>query len=146
VEHDPLTAARARIAAHRGELRGWRPLTVGDVAVNAVQVLGMARGVQGMVGIRVVIAGCSAEAVSVRGPRVAEHLLRRRSVLGEDDPFIVESIGALHPGDGEAEDPLIWPWITLVIHVPERQLPAIAGLVSDIVPQVSPPQDAELPG
>jgi hypothetical protein len=143
VEHDPLAAARARIAAHRGELRGWRPLTVGDVAVNAVQVLGMARGVQGTVGIRVVVAGRSGDAVSLRGPQVAERLLRRRSVLGEDDTFVVESIGALHPGDGEAEDPLIWPWTTLVIHVPERQLPAIAGLVSDTVPQVSLPTNEE---
>jgi hypothetical protein len=143
VENDPIAAARARIAAHRGELRGWRPLTVGDVAVNAVQVLGMARGVRGMVGIRVVVAGRSDEAVSVRGPQVAERLLRRRSVLGEDDPFVVESIGTPQPGNGEAEDPLIWPWTTLVIHVPEQQLPAIAGLVSDTVPQVNLSTDEE---
>jgi hypothetical protein len=143
VENDPIAAARARIAAHRGELRGWRPLTVGDIAVNAVQVLGMARGVPGMVGIRVVVAGRSDEAVALRGPQVAERLLRRRSVLGEDDPFVVESIGALHPGDGAAEDPLIWPWTTLVIHVSERQLPAIAGLMSDIVPQVNLSTDEE---
>jgi hypothetical protein len=141
MENDPIAAARARIAAQRGELRGWRPLTVGDVAVTAVQVLGMARGLQGMVGIRVVVAGRTNEAVSLRGPEVAEHLLRRRAVLGTDDLFVIESVGEHHPGDGEAADPLAWPWTTLVIHVAERQLPAIAGLVSDAVPQVSPPVD-----
>ncbi len=138
---DPIAAARDRIAAHKGELRGWRPLSVGDVAVTAVQVLGMARGVPGVVGIRVVVAGRTGEAISLRGPETAERLLRRRAVLGEDESFIVEQMGEMRPGDGEAADPLIWPWTTLVIHVSERQLPAIAGLVSDAAPQVISPAD-----
>ncbi|MGH2345484.1 MAG: hypothetical protein ACRDG4_09690, partial [Chloroflexota bacterium] len=51
VEDKMIVAARARIAAQRGELRGWRPLIVGDVAVTAVQVLGMVRGAGREVGI-----------------------------------------------------------------------------------------------
>jgi len=131
---EALAAARARIAAQRGELRGWRPLTVGEVAVTAVQVLGMARGAHGTVGIRVILAGRTKEAIGERGAAVAEHLLRRRAVLGPDDPFVVEHRGDIHDGDGDSENPLIWPWTTLVIHAPERQLPAIAGLATNEVP------------
>ena len=54
---DSLAEARARIAAQRGELRGWRPLTIGDVAVVALQVLGMASNESHTVGLRVVVAG-----------------------------------------------------------------------------------------
>lgn len=135
MEDEMVAAARARIAEHRGELRGWRPLTVGDVAVTAVQVLGMVRGADREVGIRVVVAGRTNEAIEKRGAQVAESLLRRRAVLGPDDRFVVESVGEPRPGAGTATDPLTWPWTTLVLHVPERQLPAIAGLVSDTVPQ-----------
>jgi hypothetical protein len=135
VDDEMIAAARSRIAAHRGELRGWRPLSVGDVAVTAVQVLGMVRGVPGAIGIRVVLAGRTDEVIERRGAQVAERLLRRRAVLGPDDPFIIESVGEVRPGDGATADPLMWPWTTLVLHVPERQLPAIAGLVSDTVPQ-----------
>src|SRR6185437_10832869 len=100
--NEALAAARDRIAAQLGELRGWRPLTVGDVAVTAVQVLGMARGAHGSVGIRVILAGRTAEALGERGAAVAEHLLRRRAVLGPDDPFVVEHMGEVHDGDGES--------------------------------------------
>jgi hypothetical protein len=134
MEDESLAAARARIAAQRGELRGWRPLTVGDVAVTAVQVLGMARGAHGAVGIRVILAGRTKEAISEHGAAVAEQLLRRRAVLGPDDPFVVEHRGEVHEGDGESVNPLVWPWTTLVIHAPERQLPAIAGLATNEVP------------
>ena len=136
MEEEALAAVRARIAAQRGELRGWRPLTVGDIAVTAVQVLGMARDADGAVGIRVVVAGRSAEAIAARGAEVAERLLRRRAVLGPDDPFRVEYTGEGHEGDGQSPDPLVWPWTTLVLHVPERQLPAIAGLATNTVPSV----------
>ncbi|HVA91504.1 MAG TPA: hypothetical protein VNL71_16860 [Chloroflexota bacterium] len=132
---EALVAARARIAGQRGELRGWRPLTVGDIAVTAVQVLGMARGAHGAVGIRVVVAGRTGEAIGEQGPAVAEMLLRRRAVLGPDDPFAVEHMGQVHEGDGQSTDPLTWPWTTLVIHAPERQLPAIAGLATNEVPR-----------
>ncbi|MGH2411573.1 MAG: hypothetical protein ACRDGS_14580 [Chloroflexota bacterium] len=131
---EALAAARARIAAQRGELRGWRPLIVGDVAVTAVQVLGMARDAHGSVGIRVMLAGRTKEAIDTHGIAVAEQLLRRRAVLGPDDPFVVEHRGEVHEGDGESANPLVWPWTTLVVHAPERQLPAIAGLATNEVP------------
>jgi hypothetical protein len=134
MEDEALATARARIAAQRGELRGWRPLTVGDVAVTAVQVLGMARGAHGSVGIRVILAGRTKEAIAERGAAVTEQLLRRRAVLGPDDPFAVEHMGEVHEGDGQSTNPLAWPWTTLVIHAPERQLPAIAGLATNEVP------------
>lgn len=131
---DPLGEARARIAAQRGELRGWRPLTVGDIAVTALQVLGMARTEPHTVGLRVVVAGRSVEAIAREGAAVAEVLLRRRAVLAPGDPLTIVSTGNDHQGDGTSEDPLRWPWTWLVIHVPERQLPAIAGLATDSVP------------
>ena len=134
MDPDTWEAARARIAAQRGELRGWRPLTIGDVAVTALQVLGMVRNAPGEVGLRVVVAGRTTEAIAQDGPQAAEILLRRRSVLGVDDPFSVEYTGDLHPGDGQSDDPLAWPWTTLIVHMPERQLPAIAGLATDTVP------------
>jgi len=130
-----MSIARQRIAMQRGELRGWRPLTIGDVAVVAVQVIGMSREESGTLGMRVVVAGRSADALALRGHEAAEQALRRRSVLGEGDPFHVEHTGELHEGLGEpGDDPLSWPWVALVVHVPERQLPAIAGLTSDTVP------------
>lgn len=130
-----MSIARERIAGQRGELRGWRPLTVGDVAVVAVQVIGMSREEPGTLGVRVVVAGRTAGAIRVQGPAAAEQALRRRSVLGEGDPFRVEHTGELHEGEDEqGDDPAAWPWVALVVHVPERQLPAIAGLTSDTVP------------
>lgn len=130
-----VSIARARIAAQRGELRGWRPLTLGDVATIAVQVLGMSRDDPRTLGLRVVVAGRSAEAIAAHGPAAAEQALRRRSVLGEDDPFRIEHTGELHKAhDQLGDDPLTWPWVALVVHAPERQLPAIAGLASDTVP------------
>lgn len=135
MDHDHLMEeARSRIGAQRGELRGWRPLTVGDVAVTAVQVLGMVRSEQGNVGMRAVVAARSEEAFARAGLAVAERLLRARSVLGPDDPFSVESLGEWHARDGATTNALAWPWRWLVIHVPERQLPAIAGLATDAVP------------
>ncbi len=134
MDADTWETARARIAAQRGELRGWRPLTIGDVAITALQVLGMVRNVPGEVGLRVVVAGRTSEAIVQRGAQAAETLLRRRSVLGADDPFSVEYTGELHTGDGQSNDPLAWPWTTLIVHVPARQLPAIAGLATDTVP------------
>lgn len=131
---DPMTSARSRIAAQRGELRGWRPLAMGDVAVVALQVLGMARDDPGSVGLRAVVAGRTGAAIEQHGRAVAERILRKRSVLGPDDPFVVEHTGDLHEGNGESEDPIDWPWVGLVLHVPERQLPAIAGLATDTVP------------
>ena len=133
---EQLAAARQRIAAQRGELRGWRPLTIVDVAVVALQVLGMARAVPDTVGLRVVVAGATPEALDRRGLAVAERALRRRAVLADEDEFAVEHVGALHEGNGEpGDDPLAWPWMPIVIHVPERQLPAIAGLATDTVPR-----------
>ena len=130
-----MSIARERIAAQRGELRGWHPLTIGEVAVVAVQVIGMSREDSGALGVRVVVAGRSAEAIDAQGPAAAEQALRRRSVLAEGDPFRVEQTGELHEGTWEpGDDPLAWPWVALVVHVPERQLPAIAGLTSDTVP------------
>jgi hypothetical protein len=129
-----LDEARMRIAAQRGELRGWRPLKVGDVAVTALQVLGMVRTEPHTVGLRVVVAGRTPEAIAQRGAATAETLLRRRAVLAPEDPLIIVSTGDGHPGDGASDDPLRWPWTWLVIHVPERQLPAIAGLATDTVP------------
>lgn len=129
-----IEAARARIGAQRGELRGWRPLAYGDVAVTALQVLGMARDQSGSVGLRVVVAGRRSEALAAHGVATAERVLRARSVLGPDDPFTVVSTSAEHPGDGSGDDPLAWPWVWLVFHVPEAQLPAIAGLATDSVP------------
>jgi hypothetical protein len=134
MEGERIAEARDRIAAQRGELRGWRPLVVGEVAVTALQVLGMVRGESGMVGMRAVVAARGAEAFAAHGLEVAERLLRARAVLREDDPFEVESVGEWHEGDGTAASYLAWPWRWLVFHVPERQLPAIAGLASDIVP------------
>ena len=128
--------ARARIAAQRGELRGWRPLVIGDVAVTALQVLGMARDEPETVGLRVVLAGRTRDAIEQHGTAVVEQALQRRSVLREEDALRVVHTGDGHDGDGGSEDPLDWPWITLVIHVPVRQLPAIAGLATDTVPLV----------
>lgn len=131
---DPLAMARARIAVQRGELHGWRPLTFGDVAVVAVQVLGMARGEPDTVGLRVVVAGRTTQAIEQQGATVAEIALRRRSVLAPDDAFSLVHTGEGHEGDGTSDEPLHWPWVALVIHVPQRQLPAIAGLATDTVP------------
>ena len=133
---DQYAGARERIAAQRGELRGWRPLTMGDVAVVALQVLGVVRGAPGLLGLRVIVAGATPEALNQRGLAAAERALRRRAVLAEDDAFVVEHLGALHEGSGDAgDDPLMWPWLAAVIHVPERRLPAIAGLATDTVPR-----------
>jgi hypothetical protein len=104
------------------------------VAVTALQVLGMVRTEPHTVGLRVVVAGRTAEAISREGAAVAEVLLRRRAVLAPGDPLIIAGAGEVHAGDGTSDDPLRWPWTWLVVHVPERQLPAIAGLATDNVP------------
>lgn len=134
---EPFAEARRRIAAQRGELRGWRPLTLGDVAVVALQVLGMARGEPGMIGLRVVVAAATPEILDRQGLPAAERALRRRAVLAEQDAFVVEHTGSVREGRAGAapDDPLAWPWLPIVIHVPERQLPAIAGLATDTVPR-----------
>src|SRR5262249_24543679 len=70
---------------------------------------------------------------------VTERLLRARAVLGADEPLAVESIGDWHAGDGGAAGFLSWPWRWLVFHVPERRLPAIAGLATDPGPRSQAP-------
>lgn len=132
---DTLQQARSTIADRRGELRGWRPLVVGDIAVTALQVLGMARGAQGIVGMRAVVAARSEETFASRGCAVAERLLRARAVLEDDESLEIESLGPWHPGDVTATGFLAWQWRWLVFHVPERRLPAIAGLATDTVPR-----------
>ena len=133
---DLYREARERIGAQRGELRGWRPLVIGDVAVVALQVLGTARHDDQTIGLRVVVAGRSADAIQSHGRAAAERALRKRSVIGDGDPFVVVDTGPLRDGTPESADPIDWPWIPLVIHVPMRQLPAIAGLATDTVPTV----------
>jgi hypothetical protein len=134
MDAERIAEARERIAAQRGELRGWRPLVIGEVAVTALQVLGMVRGEPGTVGIRAVVAARDEAALAARGLEVAERLLRARAVLAPEDTFAVESVGQWHDGDGASASFLAWPWRWLVFHVPERQLPAIAGLATDAVP------------
>ena len=155
---DGIAAARERIARQRGRLTGWRPLRVSDdVAVIALEVLGDVRAEPGQIGMRVVVAGRTPEAVERDGVRGAETALRRRAVLGPDDPLVVERHGPIHDegqtptlvgpihteGDGEGggtmsradalDDLLTWPWRTLAFHVPAAYLPAIAGLTTDRV-------------
>ncbi len=36
-------------------------------------------------------------------------------------------------GDESGDDPLMWPWRALTVHVPLARLPAIAGLATDSV-------------
>jgi hypothetical protein len=84
--------------------------------------------------MRAVVAARDEAAFTDHGFAVAERLLRARAVLERDDPFEVESVGEWHEGDGAAASFLAWPWRWLVFHVPERQLPAIAGLATDTVP------------
>ncbi len=137
--HDEYTAARERIARQKGRLTGWRPLLITtDVAVTALEVLGDVRG-EPAVGLRVVVAGRSAEALDRDGERAADAALRRRAVLGPADPFVVERRGPLHEGEAghgrpdDGDDPLRWPWRALTFHVPADRLPAIAGLATDAV-------------
>ncbi len=126
-------AARERIARQKGRLTGWRPLRMTDeVAVTAVEVLGEVRG-EPALGVRVAVAARNAEALDRDGERAAEGALRRRAVLGPDDPFVVERRGPLHEGDGGGDDPLLWPWRALTFHAPLARLPAIAGLATDSV-------------
>lgn len=138
MENDDHALARARIAARKGRLSGWRPLPVGhDVAVTALEVLGDVRGEPGQIGLRVAVAGRDVATLERDGERAAELALRKRAVLGSDDPFVVESRGALRPGAGEhagvSDDMLSWPWRTFTFHVPGARLPAIAGLATDAV-------------
>ena len=138
MENEEHAVARARIAARKGRLKGWRPLPVGgDVAVVALEVLGDVRGEPGQIGLRVAVAGRDAAALERDGERAAEVALRKRAILGPDDPFVVESRCALRPGTGvptgERDDILRWPWYTLTFHVPGTRLPAIAGLATDAV-------------
>ncbi len=94
---DGIAAARERIARQRGRLTGWRPLRVSDdVAVIALEVLGDVRDAPGQIGMRVVVAGRTSEAVERDGVRGAETALRRRAVLGPDDPLVVERHSPLH--------------------------------------------------
>ncbi len=98
---DQYAAARERIARQKGRLTGWRPLLMADdVAVTAVEVLGDVRG-ELTLGLRVAVAGRGAEALDRDGERAAEAALRRRAVLGPDDPFVVERRGSLHEGNGD---------------------------------------------
>jgi hypothetical protein len=134
VDDDLIAAARARIARQKGRLRGWRPLPVGpDVAVMALEVLGHVRDEPESLGMRVAIAGRTPEALDDGAEAAASLALRKRAVLGPDDPFVVESRGARRGGDEPGDDPLTWPWRTFTFHVPLARLPAIAGLATDEV-------------
>jgi hypothetical protein len=132
--HDDYAAARERIARQKGRLTGWRPLHItNDVAVTALEVLGDVRG-EPAIGLRVVVAGRSGEALDRDGERAADAALRRRAVLGPTDSFVVERRGPLHEGDGgSGDDPLRWSWRALTFHAPADHLPAIAGLATDAV-------------
>lgn len=129
-----MEAARARVAAQQGELRGWRPLVHGDVAVVALQVLGTARGEEQTLGLRAVVAGRSDAAIASHGDAALESALRKRAVLVDDDQLVIVHRGEPHGGSPLLDDPLAWPWQAVVIHVPIRRLPAIAGLAADAVP------------
>jgi hypothetical protein len=134
MDDDLFAAARSRIARQKGRLRGWRPLPVGpDVAVVALEVLGHVRDEPEQLGLRVAVAGRTPEAIERGGEAAAAVALRKRAVLGPDDPFAVESRGPLRGGDEPGDDPLTWPWRTLTFHVPLARLPAIAGLATDEV-------------
>lgn len=129
-----MAAARVRIARQRGRLKGWRPLPIGrDIAVVAVEVLGIVRHEPDKLGMRVAVAGRTLEAIRARGELAAESALRKRAVLDPDGAFVVESRGSIHSGVAESDDPLTWPWQTLTFHVPMDRLPAIAGLATDDV-------------
>jgi len=133
---DPYASARARIGAQQGRLRGWRPLAMGaDVAVVAVQVLGMAAHDPLSVGLRVMVAARDAGSFAAQGLAAAEAALRKRGVLGPDDPFELVHQGQLTSMAAQPtpDDPLSWPYVPLTIHVAVRQLPAIAGLATDAV-------------
>jgi len=133
---DAIAAARTRIAAQRGRLTGWRPLRIADdVAVTAVEVLGDVRTEPDQLGLRVAVAGRTVQAVERGGERAADAALRRRAVLGPDDPFVVQGRGPVHEVDAETvgDDPLTWPWRTLTFHVSQDRLPAIAGLATNAV-------------
>lgn len=138
MDDDIFAAARARIARQQGRLTGWRPLPVGaDVAVMALEVLGHVRAAPEQLGLRVAIAGRTAATIDRDGEGAAAMALRKRAVLGPDDPFTVESRSPLRggdePGDEPGDDPLTWPWRTFTFHVPLARLPAIAGLATDAV-------------
>jgi hypothetical protein len=128
-----MNRARERIAAQKGRLTGWRPMILGNTAIVALQVLGMARG-GGAIGLNVVVAGRSDAAIDAHGLKAAEVALRKRAVLADADRFDVVRESEIHAGDGQSNDPIRWPWRTIVVHVPERQLPSIAGLATDTVP------------
>ncbi len=135
MDDDLFAAARARIARQKGRLRGWRPFPVGpDVAVMALEVLGHVRDEPERLGLRVAVAGRTPEAIARGAEAAAAMALRKRAVLGPDDPFTVENRGPLRGGDEPAgDDPLTWPWRTLTFHVSLARLPAIAGLATDEV-------------
>lgn len=134
MDDDLFAAARARIARQKGRLTGWRPLPVGsDVAVMALEVLGHVRDEPESLGMRVAIAGRTPAALDDGAETAALVALRKRAVLGPDDPFAVENRSVLHAGDEPGDDPLTWPWRTFTFHVPLAHLPAIAGLATDEV-------------
>ena len=95
----------------------------------ALEVLGHVRDEPASLGMRVAIAGQTPAALDDGAEAAALVALRKRAVLGPDDPFAVENRGALRGGD----DPLTWPWRTFTFHVPLARLPAIAGLATDEV-------------
>jgi hypothetical protein len=132
---DSMVWARERIAAQRGRLHGWRPILHGDVAVVALEVLGAVRGDPELLGLRVMVAGRTPEAIDARGSAEAERMLRARAVLAPEDPFLLVRSTEQHPGDGTQAGPVHCPWTALIVHVPMRRLPAIAGLATDVVPE-----------
>lgn len=129
-----MQEARARVAARRGELHGWRPLTRGDVTIVALQVLGVAQGEDQVLGLRVVVAARTVEAMERHGKQTLEWALRKRAVIGDDDTLHIVHQGDVHAGARPSDNLLDWPWRPIVIHVPMHRLPAIAGLVTDEVP------------
>lgn len=134
MDDDALAAARARIAAQRGRLRGWRPFPIGsDAVVMAVEVLGDVRDEPGRLGLRVAVAARTSNIAGRDVEQAVALVLRKRAILGPDDPFTVESRGPLRGGEEQGDDPLTWPWRTLTFHVPVERLPAIAGLATDAV-------------
>jgi len=136
MDDELFAAAQARIAGQQGRLKGWRPLPIGDdVAIMALEVLGHVRAEPGQVGLRVVVAGRTPEAIDRDGEGAAAVALRKRAVLGPDDLFEVESRGPLYGGEEPTDDPLTWPWRAFTFHVPLDRLPAIAGLATDEVPE-----------
>ena len=136
IDEEHYAAARERIAAQRGILRGWRPLHIGEgVAVVAAQVLGMASGLPGTVGLRLMVAARDPVLLEAFGNAAVAQALRKRGILADDDDFSVVNVGELVSSASPVQDDdlLTWPFAPVVVHVPVHRLPAIAGLTTNQV-------------